>query len=169
MDSTSLRPFRDADIEAVVDLSLRAWTPVFSSFGTVLGDDLYQRIYPDWRTQQAEAVRQALDDNETWVSVASDTVVGFVNLIVDSDEGAGEIYMIAVDPDFQQRGIASDLTEFALTEMRRQGLTLATVATGGDPGHLPARRTYEKVGFTPFPQVLYTKLLGSDDGDRPGS
>jgi len=33
------------------------------------------------------------------------------------------------------------------------------VATGGDPGHAPARATYEKAGFTGCPQVWYAKLL----------
>ncbi len=67
--------------------------------------------------------------------------------------------MIAVDPDAQRHGIATQLTEFALGEMRARGLDLATVATGGDPGHAPARRTYEKAGFTACPQVWYAKLL----------
>ena len=43
--------------------------------------------------------------------------------------------------------------------MRARGLDLAIVATGGDPGHAPARRTYEKAGFTGCPQVWYAKLL----------
>ena len=47
--------------------------------------------------------------------------------------------------------------------MRRRGITLATVATGGDPGHAPARRTYEKAGFTSFPQVLYSRILAPDE------
>jgi RimJ/RimL family protein N-acetyltransferase len=33
------------------------------------------------------------------------------------------------------------------------------VSTGGDPGHAPARRVYEKLGFTPVPNVIYLKAL----------
>jgi hypothetical protein len=44
--------------------------------------------------------------------------------------------------------------------MRARGLSLAIVATGGDPGHAPARATYEKAGFTGCPQVWYAKVLG---------
>ena len=51
------------------------------------------------------------------------------------------------------------LSEFALAKMKDRGVTLAIVSTGGDPGHLAARRTYKKVGFTPFPLVAYHKLL----------
>ncbi len=67
--------------------------------------------------------------------------------------------MIAVDPRVQRRGIGSLLTERALEEMRARDIDLAIVATGGDPGHAPARATYDKAGFTPVPQVWYSKLI----------
>ncbi len=155
----AIRPYRPTDADAVVDLSLRAWEPVFASFEVTWGRALYQRFFPDWRTQQARDVRTALDANPTWVSTDADRVTGFVNVIFDEAERSGEVYMIAVDPSFQGRGVASGLTGFALDEMRRRGMTLATVATGADPGHGPARRTYERAGFEPIHQVLYARLL----------
>ena len=158
--SSDLRPYADGDEESVVELSLAAWEPVFVSCAQVLGEELNARVYPDWRTHQSDAVRTALQQNETWVSVDEDTVSGFVNVIFDEAEDSGEIYMIAVDPAFHRRGIASRLTEFAVDEMARRGLSLATVGTGGDPGHTAARATYERAGFTPFPQVWYAKLIG---------
>ena len=157
--TTTIRSCRPADTAAVVNLAIEAWAPVFASFAHILGDDLYQRVHPDWEVHQAAAVSDALERNDTWVAVTGDRVVGFVNVIFTHDERAGEIYMIAVDPDAQRHGIATQLTEFALGEMRARGLDLATVATGGDPGHAPARRTYEKAGFTACPQVWYAKLL----------
>ena len=50
--------------------------------------------------------------------------------------------------------------ELVLERMREQGMLLATVGTGGDPSHAPARRAYEKVGFGPaLPSVwLYRRL-----------
>jgi ribosomal protein S18 acetylase RimI-like enzyme len=158
--STTIRRFAPEDGPRVVELSLEAWAPVFESFRAMLGDALYQRVHPEWRSDQAASVRQALDRNDTWVAVTGDDhVSGFVNVIFDADERAGEIYMIAVDPAHQRQGIASTLTEHALDEMRARGLDLATVATGGDPGHAPARRTYERAGFTGAPQVWYARLL----------
>ncbi len=47
----------------------------------------------------------------------------------------GEIYMVAVDPDFQGRGIGSALIEFAPCWMKDAGMSVAMVETGGDPGH----------------------------------
>ncbi len=59
--------------------------------------------------------------------------------------------MIAVDPDRQRAGIATALTRTATQWMRDSGMSAAMVETGGDPGHLPARRIYETTGFTPLP------------------
>jgi ribosomal protein S18 acetylase RimI-like enzyme len=44
-------------------------------------------------------------DNNTWVAEADDTVAGFVNVIFNANRSAA-IYMIAVDPAAQRRGIA---------------------------------------------------------------
>jgi ribosomal protein S18 acetylase RimI-like enzyme len=154
-----IRPSDAGDTNAIVELALPAWAPVFASFEAVLGPDLYQRVYPDWTSYQAGSVRDALERNQTWVAVTDGSITGFVNVIFDAGERSGEIYMIAVDPRAQRQGIASRLTEFALGEMRARGLDLATVATGGDPADAPARATYEKAGFTAFPKVWYAKLL----------
>jgi hypothetical protein len=45
--------------------------------------------------------------------------------------------------------------------MRARGITLAIVATGGDPGHATARATCERAGFTGAPQVWYAKQLAA--------
>jgi hypothetical protein len=37
--------------------------------------------------------------------------------------------------------------EFVVAQMRAAGMRVATVSTGGDPSHAPARRAYEKAGF----------------------
>ena len=43
--------------------------------------------------------------------------------------------------------------------MREAGRDLAIVNTGGDPGHAPARSTYERAGFVSLPQAQYYLLL----------
>jgi ribosomal protein S18 acetylase RimI-like enzyme len=156
---TRIVPFSPEQADRIVELSLAAWAPVFASFRAVLGESLYQRVHPDWRRDQAAAVRAALQNYATWTALVDGHVDGFVNVVFDEGEASGEIHMIAVDPAAQRQGIATVLTEFALGEMRARGLTLAIVATGGDPGHGPARATYEKAGFTGCPQVWYAKRL----------
>jgi GNAT superfamily N-acetyltransferase len=71
----------------------------------------------------------------------------------------GEIDMVAVDPEHQGRGLGSALVEFAVAQIAAAGVGLAEIGTGGDPGHAPARRVYEKAGFTALPLVRYYKAL----------
>lgn len=85
--------------------------------------------------------------------------MGFVAAKLDRDHRLGEIWMVAVDPDHQHRGIGSALTEVATDWIRDSGLLIAVIDTGGDVSHSPARRTYEKAGFKPLPIVRYFKAL----------
>ena len=133
--------------------------PAFASFKTVLGEDLYQRVHPDWRRDQADSVRAALDGNETWVAVVDGNVAGFVNVVFDAAERSAEIYMIAVDPRWQRQGVATALTEFALAEMRTRSVTLAIVATGGDPGHAPGPGDLRTSRLHRRPPCWYAKRL----------
>lgn len=159
MQQTLIRAADARDGNSILDLSVRAWRPVFESFRSVWGEALYERFYPDWSSQQRADVSDALDTNPTWVAIIRNDVAGFVNVAFNDETRTGEIFMVAVDPNHQHRGLGHVLTQHALSEMRSRGMTLAVVSTGGDPGHEPARRTYERSGFTPFPQVLYSMLL----------
>jgi len=67
--------------------------------------------------------------------------------------------MIAVDPAYQHQGVGASLMQHAVAEIEAKGLDLAVIATGGDPGHAPARALYERFDFKPFPQVRYYRRL----------
>jgi ribosomal protein S18 acetylase RimI-like enzyme len=156
-----IQPYDPEQLDAVVRLSLRAWTPVFDSLQKVMDVDVYQAFYPDWRLSQQQAVEGvcAAEDTKVWVVIDIGVTVGFVAVKFHVASSMGEIYMIAVDPDYQHRGIGTALTAFALERMRDAGMSVAMVETGGDPGHAPARRTYEKAGFDLFPTARYFKKL----------
>jgi GNAT superfamily N-acetyltransferase len=157
-----IRPLTGDDISAVVQLSVLAWEPVFSSFAQILGPAIYPIVYPDWRRQQAEAVEGVLKDSAkytVWVAEVGGAVVGFIAYVLNSDEKTGEVDLLAVHPDYQNQDIGTDLNNFALGKMREAGMRLAVVGTGGDPGHAPARRSYEKAGYTGLPLVRYYKDL----------
>jgi GNAT superfamily N-acetyltransferase len=156
----AVREFADRDEDAVVALALRAWAPVFSSLRGVLGT-VFDHMHPDWRADQERAVRAAChtDGMRVWVAEDGPAVTGFVVARLDHDERTGEIHMIAVDPARQRAGVGSLLTGHALSWFADNDMTLAMVETGGDPGHAPARRTYERAGFTPLPLVRYFRRL----------
>jgi ribosomal protein S18 acetylase RimI-like enzyme len=115
-----IRPFDDRDAEAVVDLSLRAWTPVFASLERVLGSEIFGRLHPDWREDQRRAVEDtcAAKKGRVWVAEVGASAVGFVAVEFHHPERSmGEISMLAVDPDYQGGGIGTALTEFALDRL----------------------------------------------------
>ncbi|GAB3199539.1 GNAT family N-acetyltransferase [Geodermatophilus arenarius] len=160
-----IRDLEDADVDGVVALSLRAWAPVFASFEAVLGRAVYRHLYPDWRASQAAAVARVLRAAGMRVRVAVDDgrPVGFVAVVVhdgthDEPDG-GEVEMLAVDPVVQRRGIGRALLDDGVDQLRRAGVRIVAIGTGGDPGHAPARRTYEAAGFTALPLVRYYRLL----------
>jgi ribosomal protein S18 acetylase RimI-like enzyme len=157
-----IRPYAPPDLDAIVRLSLRAWEPVFVSLEQTLEPAVYQAFYPDgWRISQQQAVTAVCTGQEcaVWVAEEEGSPVGFVAIKLHPDGPIGEIYMVAVDPDFQGQGCGGQLTDFALARIQEAGKSIAMVETGGDPGHAAARRTYEKSGFGLLPVARYFKKL----------
>jgi GNAT superfamily N-acetyltransferase len=162
-DDVEIRSFDEADLDGIVEFSLRAWEPVFDSLRQVLGDAIFARLHePDWRTVQAGAVRASCtsDERDVFVAAIGDRPIGFSAVALNAfHERMGVIDIIAVDPEYQRSGIARRLIDRSIEHMRSCGMDIAAVETGGDTGHAPARAVYEAHGFTALPGVRYLKLL----------
>jgi ribosomal protein S18 acetylase RimI-like enzyme len=162
MMNYQIRPFRLSELSAIVQLSLAAWQPVFAAWELILGPKLYPiAIYSDWRQGQKEVV-EALCQNEkiaTWVAEVEGNVVGFVAYELNDTTKIGEVQLLAVLPEYQNHGIGTELNLFVLQKFKENGMKLAVVGTGGDEGHAPARRSYEKAGYIGLPLVRYYKDL----------
>ena len=156
-----IRPFSDTDTVAVVDLSLRAWAPVHISIREALGPEINDALQPDWRARQQLDVVEVLSTpaSNVWVAEFDAMVAGFVAVRIHDNRRIGEIDMLAVDPPHQGTGVGTALTEFALDWIRASGVSVAMVGTGADPGHAPARRTYEKAGMKLVPMARYFMKL----------
>lgn len=157
-----VRPFRSGDLPHVVEFSLRAWEPVYASLRKVLGDDIFFRLHPDWKADQAAAVSSSCTspERDTFVAVLDAHPVGFAAVALNAfHERMGAIDIIATDPHYQRRGVAKTLTAAALDHMRNSGMDIAVVETGGDAGHAPARETYAATGFTLLPIARYFQLI----------
>jgi len=158
----AIEPYDESDLGAIVDLSLRAWEPVFDSLETAMLPEVFRAFYRgDWRAAQRAAVESVCTDADVhvWVAREDSQVAGFVALKLHPEDQMGEIYMIAVDPDYQRRGIAASLTSHSLEWFQSAGMSIAMVETGGDPGHAPARSTYEASGFRLLPVARYFMAL----------
>ncbi len=158
----NIEKLEDDRIDAVVRLSIEAWAPVFLSIEDAMEPELFRRSYPGGlESSQRQAVADVCgsDEMEVWTAVEGDETLGFVAVHFDHGSKVGEVHMVAVDPKHQKRGVASALTQFALDRMKKEGMDVAMVETGADPGHEAARRTYERAGFSPWPAVKFFKYL----------
>ena len=159
---TVIRPIRESDIDAVIELSILAWSPVHASFREILGSALYEHIWPDWKAEWKNDIPLLpMRDSEiiTYVAECDSVVVGFVSFKINNERKEGNLQGIAVHPDYQCKGIGTELNVYALDRMKELGMKMAIAETGGDESHLPARISYEKSGYTGLPLVRYFKLL----------
>ena len=139
------------DIERCVELGMEAFRPIFKGWRDDYGEPLFNALRPNWEAAQSDYIREACssDDRETWVAVVEGRTVGFVVLAADDETGLGQIELLAVDPGHQDHGVGTALNEMSADRLRELGMSFAFLGTGSDSGHAPARRSYEKAGFTP--------------------
>ena len=161
--SPDIRPFRPDDLPAMQRVREEAFRPVFRSFAGIVGERIASIAFAGADAEQA----RLLDDlcaagsgHEVLVATVGGAVVGFVAFAIDAGGRVGEIGLNAVRPDHARKGIGTAMYGRATARMKERGVELATVSTGGDPSHAPARRAYRKAGFGPaIPSVTFYKLL----------
>lgn len=158
-----IRAYAPSDLPDLHTIRAAAFAPVFASFRSIVGPEIAALGLATSEQEQADLLDSiAKPDSGHAIAVAevNGARVGFVSWKPDIAPGVGEITLNAVHPDQGGRGIGTALYEHALAALKAGGMKLATVGTGGDPSHAPARRTYEKVGFSVhIPSIyMYRKL-----------
>lgn len=158
-----VRPYTPADLPTLHAIRAAAFAPVFASFRNIVGPEIAALGLTTAEQEQADLLDAiAKPDSGHAIAIAeiNNTPTGFVSWKPNSAPGIGEITLNAVHPDHGGRGIGTALYEHALAALKAAGMQIATVGTGGDPSHAPARRAYEKVGFTThIPSIyMYRKL-----------
>jgi len=159
----TIRLADDRDRDGLLDLAARAWAEVFPAVNEILGPELGRRLHgDDWRVYHATELIEILTSTSTvtWVAEEAGRIDGFASArVVDPDRGIGEVRIVGVDPAAQRTGVGAALVERAESWLRAEGTNVVFVGTGGDPGHEPARRFYETMGYRPFPVVQFYKVL----------
>lgn len=139
------------DLDNLEVIRLKAFQPIFDSFRNILGDTIYEIAQLAEDLAQKDLLKSLFDQDsiwKTWKVTYEHETVGFISIRIDESSKVGEIGLNAVDPDFSKKGIGTQMYHFAVDIMKQAGMKVATVATGGDPAHLPARKAYRKAGFT---------------------
>lgn len=146
-----MRPVSVDDQLRLDQIRQAAFAPVFASFRSILGDDIYELAQAREDEAQGRLLVSMLAPESGWevyVAEEAGSVVGFVAIQLNHATQVGEIGLNAVHPSHAGKGVGTRMYEFAIARMKEAGMRVATVATGGDPSHAPARRAYEKAGFT---------------------
>ena len=145
MNKARIAPYDPRYEKSLLELSRRSWKPVFDGFEPNIPDVAYASYYPKGcQVRQPTDLRAVLRDEQHNVSVAiiDEIVVGWVCVRIHPEDQMGEIYVLAVDPMFQRRGIGSKLVNHAFDVIRSAGMKMAMVRRATTPAmRLPGTRT----------------------------
>jgi GNAT superfamily N-acetyltransferase len=159
----TIRPFEPGDLPGMQRVRQAAFEPIFQSFRDLVGEKIAAVAFADADAEQTKLLDElcaAGSGHDVLVMAIGEEVVGFVSFTADPAKRIGEIGLNAVHPDQAGRGLGTAMYEHVLARMRALGMEAATVGTGADPSHAPARRAYEKAGFGPaLPSLWLYRLL----------
>ena len=146
----TIRLANNDDLQIMENIRHKAFRPVFASFRNILGDRIYSLAQEPEDNQQGELLSSILAADSVWqlfVLELPPEIIGFVSVQLDNETKVGEIGLNAVHPDYSGKGFGTEMYRYAVKIMKESGMQVATVATGGDESHIPARRAYEKSDF----------------------
>ncbi|MDR6317759.1 GNAT family N-acetyltransferase [Actinoplanes couchii] len=143
----------ETDLPTVVALAVEVFGPFHEeSFRPAVGEVVFTDRDAHWREEYAEQIPKLAH-----VAVA-ETPDGVIAGFVAWDD-RGDVSHVAVSPGHRRTGLGRALCEHAFARLKAAGTTVATIGTGGDDFHAPARALYESLGCTPFPLVTYYREL----------
>jgi len=157
-----VRRARSEDAVACGEIAVLAWRRVFDAYREMLGPELFAHLHAGWENRKREQVVPFIEGNpdDAIVTDVDGVIAGFLTFHVLESQCLGEIGNNAVHPDWQGKGIGARQCEHVLAVFRQIGLAAATVQTGLDEGHGPARSMYVKAGFDhSVPSIRYYMRL----------
>jgi ribosomal protein S18 acetylase RimI-like enzyme len=102
-------------------------------------------------------------DYSGYVAEVDERIAGFLIFgPTPATLGTYDMYWIAVDPEYQGRGVAQDLDEFIVQFVQERGGYLIVAETSSQPGYERTRAFYAKQGYTKLAQVPEYYKPGDD-------
>ncbi len=151
------------EFERVAKLAIEAWQPIWRESRRLLGDELFASLGDREKAKYDEAMN-ALKNPSTNVYILchGDDIAGFCSWGVSDAPGGkfGLAGLNGVADAYKGQRLGLVMQNYIARDMLDQGLKYARVPTGLDDGHAPARKTYERSGFShTLPSVTYRMIL----------
>ncbi len=150
MKNGNITPAGMNDFIVCADIAVKAWEKGYREYEQILGEELFNNIFPGWQKAKADAMEpyfQRDSDKKAFIYTANGIDKGYITCRFDRTRKVGIICNNAVSPDFQGQGIGSKMYKFILEEFRKEGMTAAVVDTMNEDAYIPAQKAYEKAGF----------------------
>lgn len=154
-EAVSIVPASEKYLDDVMRITVSAWNPIRVEQKRILGDKLYTRLFEGWEERKCLEVKNDFladgrGERYGYAALIDGRVAGFVTRLKSpTADYMGIVGNNAVSPEFAGMGIGSAMYDHILSKMEEGGMTHVGVFTGRDNAHAPARRAYERMGFTP--------------------
>ena len=160
MSEYKIRPATPEDTDALVKIALNEWKAIYEGFREQLGDEIYFTFFPDCNADKEGQIRRNVASGNCFVTECDGKIAGFIYYAYSESEKIGTISNNAVSSEFRGKGIGPRQYEFIFDKLRSLGAIGVRVTTGFDDAHAPARRAYEKAGFSASKKsITYYKML----------
>ena len=145
----NMREYRPEDLSAVMAIANAAWQPIRRMSREALGDKISDLFNPAGdAVSKGLQVKAQIEGGQCGVAVCEHEgkVIGFITWRIDGF--CAEICNNAALPDSGVKGVGQTMYRYVLEIFRQKGVKVVKVTTGLDWAHAPARRAYERAGFT---------------------
>lgn len=164
MSEITIRPFKPEDLPRLQDIAVRAWIPIYEERKRLIGEDLFNQLFPTGSECKREQLRAFAEQTPEHMVVAVDgegCPVGFATFYINQESKIGTLCNNAVDKTSALKGVGQALYAEVFRRLKDAGMEVVQVNTGLDDAHAPARRAYERAGFDPvgIESVTYYKKL----------
>jgi ribosomal protein S18 acetylase RimI-like enzyme len=160
LNITIHKAVNEVDIDAAAKIAIEAWKLIYNGYRLELGDELFEGFFSQWQESKSRSVKIGLRSGRGFTAKDDSKVVGFIYYLFDPETKIGTIGENVVCPAYRGQGIGGMLYQHVFECLKEEGAKYVKVTTGGDDGHAPARRAYEKAGFQEYlPSVVYYKKL----------
>ena len=160
MSEHTIRLATTEDADALVAIARAEWDAIYRGFSDQLGEEIFSVFYPDPGADKENQIRRNVESGSCYLTLVDGVIAGFIHFVYDERTRLGTISNNAVSGAYRGRGIGPRQYEFVFDLLRRRGAKGVRVTTGLDEAHAPARRAYEKAGFSASTQsVTYFKKL----------